>query len=57
MEIFRAYEVFVGHDTLNGRDDELVVNPGFEFLEMILQVGRWCYEHECVVVLHYLVDV
>ena len=40
-----------------GAKRSLVVDPGFEFLEMIFQVGRWGYEHECVVVLHYLVDV
>jgi hypothetical protein len=32
-------------------------NKNYEFLEMVLQVRRWGNEYECIVVLHYLVDV
>ena len=57
MEIFRADKVLIRHDTLDGCDDELVADTCLEFLEMILQVRRWGNEYECIVVLHYLVDV
>ena len=57
MEIFRADKVLIRHDTLDGCDDELVADPCLEFLEMVLQVRRWGNEYECIVVLHYLVDV
>ena len=42
---------------LNGCDDELIAESGLELFEMILQIRRWGDEHECIVILHYLVDV
>ena len=57
VEIFRANEVFVWHNTLDGCDNKLVADASLEFLEMILEVWRWGYEYERIVVLHYLVDI
>ena len=57
MEILRADEVLVGHDTFDGSDDEFVANAGLQFLEVTFQIGRWRDEYQCVVLLHDAVDV
>ena len=38
MEILGAYQILVGHDALDGRDDELVAKPGLQLLQMVLQI-------------------
>ena len=38
MEILGAYQILVGHDAFNGRDDELVAKPGLQLLQMVLQI-------------------
>jgi len=57
MEIFRADEVLVGHDTLDCGDDVLVAQADLQFLQVSLQVGRGGDEHQCVVLLGNLVEV
>ena len=36
MKIFRADQVFVGHDTLDGCDDEFIAQARLEFFQMAL---------------------
>ena len=57
MEKFRACEIVVGNQTFDGRDDELVVQPCLEFLEMIFQVGRRYDKYQSVVGFNYFVDL
>ena len=57
VEVFRTDKVLVGHDTLDGRYQELVAQAHLQFLQVSLQVGRGRYEHQCLAVAHHLVDV
>ena len=57
MEEFRAYQILVGHDTLDGRHDVFVANARLELFQVTLQIGRRSDEHQRVVLLHYLVKV
>ena len=56
-EVFRTHEVLVGHDALDGRHDEVVVELDPEFLQVVLQVGRRGYEHQRAARACHLVDV
>ena len=57
MEVFGADKVFVGHDTLDGRDDVFVAQADLQFLEVALEVWRRCDEHQRVVLFGNLVEV
>ena len=57
MEVLRAYQVVVGHDAFDGRDDELVLESRLQFAQMVLQVGRWNHEDQRVVEGHDVVHV
>ena len=39
MEILRADQVLIRHDTLDGREDKLVADARLEFLQMTFQIG------------------
>ena len=57
MEIFRNRQIFVGHDSLDGGDDEFVAKSRLEFFQMAFQVGRRRDEDERVVGLGDFVEV
>ena len=52
-----AHQIFVGNDTLDGGDDELVVQFHLEFLQMVLEVRRGRDEDERTARAHHLVNV
>ena len=57
MEIFRYDEVLIGYNTLDSRNDELVLELGLQFLQMALQVRRGSDEYQYVRLAYNLVDV
>ena len=57
MEVLRAHQVLIWHDTLDGGNDKLVLDTGLEFLQMTLEIGRGSDKHERVVSLNDAVYV
>ena len=57
MEELRAHKVFVGHNTLYGSDDKLVLYARLEFFQVVFDVRRRSDENQCVVLFHDVVDI
>ena len=56
-EIFRAYQVLIGHNSLDGRNDEFVMKFLFEFFQVVFQIRRRCHKNKRIAVAHHLIDV
>ena len=57
MEVLRTDQILVRYDTLNSREDELVADAWLEFLQVALQIGWGCDEHQRVILLYDTVQV
>ena len=57
MKILATNEVFIRYDTLNRCEYKLIANARLKFLEVTLEVRRWGYKHQCVVLLGNTVQV